>query len=145
MRESDRGLRWFRGAGVAFHGMPDIVNDSSSKRPVWVMPAGGGGWVDEDLTGLPEAASNLLAVPHVRLRVQKLLNHPAHEHHLFVWLGDGGFPDNVWIAMAGHPRSAPSAPPQTPPGLTHLWLKTDYGSSLIGWSAAGWTIAEVTA
>ena len=75
--------------------------------------------------------------------MEKLLNHPADERHLFVWPGFGGFPNSVWIAMAGTPRSVPTAPPLTPPGLTHLWLKTDSGSSLIGWSAAGWTIARV--
>ncbi len=132
-------LRWLlEHPDVDLWGMPEVPN-VDGQRDVWVLPAGGGGVVDESPADLPAAVEDLLAVDVVARHLPKLLSHPADEHHLFVIIGHGGLPEPQYMAMMTAVASIPPTIPNVPDGLTHLWLTTGYGPSLLCCTPSGWT------
>lgn len=90
---------------------------------VFVLPAPGGGWVDEDLRGLGDALRDLLALPNTAAHVDKLRLAAGHaERHLFVVVHEDGLPEPVMLGMFGKVDHVASAAPELPEGLTHLWI-----------------------
>jgi hypothetical protein len=127
--------------GVRFHG---TVGSHCVSGRITVLPGPMGGGVDETLTHLPARITELLAVPHVAAHVQKLLNHPTTERHLFVVLGLGAIPFPQYYPLCSSVENLPQSAPAVPGGITHLWFSTGYGPSLVGWSVAnGWTVFNV--
>jgi hypothetical protein len=144
MIRSDQDLLWLHEADTDLFGHPSVPSEPGQRHhPVYVLPAGGGGAVDSKLEGLAAAVTDLLQVPHIRARLSKLLRAPTDEHHLMIWLRDGGIPISQYLAMVAPPEALPRISPIAPEGLSHLWLSTGYGTSLFSWSADGWAQHDV--
>lgn len=62
------------------------------------------------------------------------------ERHLFVGIAEGGLPPELYQRLSAPMGELPTAPPEVPDGLTHLWLSTEWrGSPLLGWRRGqGW-------
>lgn len=113
--------------------------DSAGSAAVDLVPGALGGGVDEHLTGLPNAMSNLLEVPHVAEHVAKTMRNGADEAHLFIVIGPGGLPFAQYYTLCTAPETLRAVDPLIPDGLTNLWLSTGRSQSLIEWSIrAGW-------
>jgi hypothetical protein len=101
---------------------------------------------DPVLDGLPDAVSHLLLEGPVARRAAKVATAPGvDERHLFVGLGEGGLPDDLYHRLAAPLGDLELGDPDVPDGLTHLWLATGVpGSRLLGWDrATGWHVHPV--
>jgi hypothetical protein len=107
--------------------------------PVWVLPGVIGAFVDEQLAALPAAVEELLQVDHIARHLPKLLAHTADEHHLFVILKGGAVPESLYMVLARGVEALPPTVPALPEGLSHLWLSTGYGPSLLCCTPTGWS------
>jgi hypothetical protein len=145
LQEADPTLRWLEEREVSMWGYPVPGADTQKRRPVYVMPDGDGGIVDEELSGLEPAVADMLREPTVARRVAKVSNADVHEHHLFVRVDMTGFPFSVTAALTGHPVRLPPNSKLTLPGkLTHLWLALQFAGTLLGWtSERGWQSHDV--
>jgi hypothetical protein len=122
--------------GVRFHGSPQ---EHTVDPPLYVLPGAMAGGVDEELVHLPEVVTELLAGNHIADHVAKLLRQPADEHHLFIRVDAGGLPFPQYYPLTGVPNGVPATDPNAPEGLSHLWLATGYGPTLLGWDRGhGW-------
>lgn len=145
LQEADPALRWLEGSGVSMWGHPVPEADAEKRRPVYVMPDGDGGIVDEELSGLDQAVADMLREPSVARRVVKVGKADADEHHLFVRVDMTGLPFSVTAALTGHPIRLPPISKLTLPGrLTHLWLALRFAGALLGWTPErGWQPHDV--
>jgi len=135
----DPDLRWLIDhPEVTMLGMPGQPG-SAGPGPVWVHADGAAGFVDEQLVDLPAAVDELLRVPVIARHVRKLLAHGADEHHLFVFVGVGGLPASQYLPLLREVQVLPPTVPSLPAGLSHLWLTTGYGPSLLCCTPAGWS------
>jgi hypothetical protein len=139
VQAGDPDLRWLIDhPEVSIVGTADLA-DPDNPGPVYVMPDLEGGFIDEAIDGLNAAVEDLLAVPHIAGHIPKLLAHQADEHHLFVITEAGSLPGSLWITLMAEVTAPPPAPPRLPDGLTHLWVTTGYGPSLLCATPDGWT------
>ena len=115
------------------------THGTTTPGPVWVLPEFFGGFLDEQLVGLPAAVEDLLQVDHIARHVPKLLAHPADEHHLFVNIKHGGLPESQYMVLVREVHVLPPTVPSLPDGLSHLWLSTGYGPSLLYCTPSGWS------
>lgn len=146
VREADPALRWLETTSVSMFGMPDVsAVEGDRTRPVYVMPKGDGGVIDENMVGLDQAVVDLLAVPAVARRVAKVSRADADERHLFVSVDSTGLPFPVASALMGRPERLPPTSTITLPGrLTHVWLAPRYLHVLLGWTTLrGWQTHDV--
>lgn len=130
-------LRWLSQSSVAMFGHPDLPT-AEKYRNVSVMPEGGGGGVDEELSGLLAALSGLFDGDHLRRKFDKLARHQADERHLFLGIDMDGVPFSVLDGLA-FGSSLPTDPPPLPDPITHLWIAPRIGRRVLYWSPAGWT------
>jgi hypothetical protein len=136
-RTTDGDLMWLSAHDVTLRGMR---LHGKVPGPVLVLPQSFGGFVDEQLVSLASAVEELLEVDVVARHVAKLSAHEADEHHLFILVGQGGLPESVYIPLVSEPQALPPSVPELPAGLSHLWLSTGYGRSLLCCSASdGWS------
>lgn len=146
VRYSDLALRWLETSTVSLFGHPDVpASDGDRERPLYVMPEGGGGAVDEELAGLDRAMVDLLAESTVARRVAKVSEVDADERHLFLSVDTSGLPFPVAAALFGRPERLPTTSTLVLPGrLTHLWLAPRYLNELLGWTTSdGWQSHDV--
>jgi hypothetical protein len=139
MQDTDEDLRW-----LIEH--PDVTmsrmrTSRSSTGPglVWVHADAVWAFPDEQLVGLPAAIEELLEVEVIARHVEKLLAHDADERHLFVFIGLGGLPAAQYFPLTAEVQVLPRRVPSLPAGLSHLWLKTEYGPSLVCCTPGGWS------
>ncbi|WP_156251958.1 hypothetical protein [Pseudactinotalea terrae] len=140
-REPDaRWLAWETDSSLIGHPSVPAIRADGERSKMMITPAGSGGVLDESLQGLPAAVEQLLEVPHISRRLAKVLTFDADEHHLAVALRQGAIPDPLYMVMMFEPKGLPDRDPTVPDGISHLWLLTGSGVSLIGWAAgSGWT------
>lgn len=146
VRYADPDLRWLETSTVSMSGHPSVpAADGDRRRPVYVLPEGGGGVIDEDLVGLDQAVADLLAVPSVTRRVAKVGGAVTDERHLFVSVDTSGLPFPIAGALMGRPARLPSTTELVlPRRLTHLWLAPRYLHVLLGWTVSdGWRAHDV--
>ena len=136
LQRADLDLRWLGENDVTMRGTPI---DGRQPSDVAVLPQSFGGFVDEQLAGLPAAVEDLLQVEMVARRVAKLVAHKADEHHLFVLIREGGLPGPQYMALVADADALPAFSPSMPIGLSHLWLSTGYGPRLLCCSPGGWS------
>lgn len=146
VRYADLDACWLETSTVPLFGSPDVpAVEGERRRPVYVMPDGNGGVIDEDLAGLDRAVADLLAVPTVARRVAKVSKAETDERHLFVAVDTSGLPFSVASALMGRPERLPTTSAMVLPGrLTHLWLAPRYLHVLLGWTVnGGWQSHDV--
>jgi hypothetical protein len=120
----DPDIAWLMTSSVELFGHPSVPKmDGERERPLYVMPAGGGGIVDETLQGFADAMNGVLAHPNVVRHAEKVVRHGADEAHLFIAItpDDEGDRFGVWYALMWRDVMPPAAP-ALPCGVTHLWL-----------------------
>ncbi len=130
-------LEWLSKSSVEMFGHPDLPTDEKC-RAVSVMTKGVGGGVDEELSGLLVALSDLFDGDHLRRKFSKLARHQADERHLFLGIDIDGVPFSVLDGLA-FGSSLPPDPPPLPDPITHLWIAPRPGRRVLYWSPAGWT------
>jgi hypothetical protein len=134
-------------AGAASrHGLVLLGRDRLSHPRRRSRPVVPGHPPDRALSTLPDAVSDLLVEPHVARRVAKVARAGrVDERHLFVAVAAGGLPHALYQRLGAPLGPLPTAPPQVPEGLTHVWLTTEWpGSPLIGWGPEhGWSAYQV--
>lgn len=143
---ADPDLRWLGTSTVSMFGMPEVpAVDGDRRRPVYITPRGDGGVIDGNLVGLDQAVADLLAVPTVARRADKVSKADTDERHLFVSLDTSGLPFPVAAALMGRPERLPLTSTLTLPGrLSHLWLAPRYLHVLLAWTARdGWQDHDV--
>jgi hypothetical protein len=116
------------------------------RRPWWTV-TGHPVPTTTSLGGLPPAVTALLRVPTVARRAAKAAAAPgADERHLVIQIGRGGLPERLYTALTVPGTPPPTADPDVPDGLTHLWLTTGWGGSpLLCWErGGGWRVHEVS-
>jgi hypothetical protein len=139
MRDIDADLRWLiNHPDVTMRRMQALPHSARLAR-VWVHAASTWAFPDEQLVGLQAAIEELLEVDVIARHVEKLLAHDADEHHLFVIIGLGGLPAAQYFPLTADVQVLPPTVPSLPAGLSHLWLKTEYGPSLLCCTPAGWS------
>lgn len=144
--QADPVLRWLQDSTVSIYGHPDLpAVDGDLHRPVYIMPQGDGGTIDHGLIGLDKAVTEMLAVPTVAKRINKVSNAETDERHLFVRVDTSGLPFQISSALMGRPERLPSTSTLTaPPSLSHLWLAPLFTHVLLGWTTtAGWRAHDV--
>lgn len=135
-RNADPDVRW-------------LVSESSStmlgnpRVPagayVRVMPEGGGGAVDLQLTGLAAALCEAFGQQHIRRHFEKLELADTDERHLFIPLHYTALPDGVSLGLMFDNVELPPDSPPVPERLTHLWLVPQFSRRVLLWSRnAGW-------
>ena len=133
--------------GLVLLGRDRLVRPSPARRPhLSSPPEEPAPHVDPELTGLPDAVSDLLVEPHVARRAAKVAGAGrVDERHLFVGIAEGGLPPALYQRLSAPLGLLPMEPPEVPDGLSHLWLTTEWpGSPLIGWRRRqGWTAYQV--
>lgn len=68
----------------------------------------------------------------------KLLRVEADERHLFLVVGQDGLSDAAYLELA-MPERPPWTDPETPERLTHLWVTSGFGHSVLCWErGVGW-------
>lgn len=146
LKRENPALRWLTSSTVSMHGDPDLpAVDGDRRRPVWVMPEAEGGSVDYNLVGIDQAVADLLAVPTVARRIDKVSKADTDEHHLFVHVHDSGFPPPITLGLWGHPGQLPSTSVLLlPKPLSHLWIAPSLTNVLLGWTSdGGWQAHDV--
>jgi hypothetical protein len=144
----DPELRWLaEESRSVLRGTPDAFPlDGRPATGVLVSPRARAAFVDSGLSGLPRAATELLAVPHVARRAAKVAAaRKVDERHLFVGIGEGGLPDSLYVPLTGPLEGLPTEDPDVEEPLSHLWITTaTSGSPLLLWDRArGWTAHDV--
>jgi hypothetical protein len=135
-QQTDADLVWLADHDVTMRGTKTQGRDPG---PVMVLPQSFGGFVDEQLEGLPGAVEELLQGEVAARRVAKLVAHEADEHHLFVFIREGGLPISRYLPLMTEVQTLPRTVPSLPTGLSHLWLYTGYGPSLLCCTPNGWS------
>jgi hypothetical protein len=118
---------------------PRITSESMTKPGAHVVPASGGGWIDETLSSFTEAlADAFLENRHVAPHFEKLERANADERHLFIPLHDSALPFSVGSELI-FSDTLPPDPPRVPRLITHLWVAPAFGKRVLLWSRSeGW-------
>lgn len=116
-------------------GNPDIP---AKNRGAMVVPASGGGFIDESMSGFAAELGNAFNCPHIASHFQKLAAAVADERHLFIALHDSALPFSITSGLALG-ETLPSEPAPVPDYVTHLWLAPAFSRRVLLWSQSeGW-------
>ena len=128
-------ILWCLENDVRLHGFETA---STAPGTVWVIPnGGGGGAVDDELTGLVTWLHEEFDREPFRRSVAKLEATGRTERHLFVRLHDSGLPPELVVSMTF--ERIPVEPLDPPGGLTGLWLASQRKLPILWWDTRlGW-------
>lgn len=133
---ADPDLRWLvQSSKSSMWGAPDTPAEG---RGAMVVPAAGGGSVDESLSGFATALGKAFQTRHIEPHFRKLAEADADERHLFVALHDSVLPFSLTSGLTFGKMLPPESPP-VPDFITHLWLAPAYSRRILLWSSTkGW-------
>ncbi|BCP15679.1 hypothetical protein [Mycobacterium paraintracellulare] len=133
-RSTDPDVQWLvHESSSVMTGYPNI-----DKRWAMVTPVGGGGVVDESLSGFAAALATAFTNPNIVSHFDKLANAEADERHLYIPLHDSGLPFPIFTELV-FADTLPPDPPTLPEHVTCLWLAPAASRRVLVWSrAAGW-------
>lgn len=140
LRDPPRWLQWFIDQGIGLAGFPEsgrggAVDVMPDLRDGGAVPTGATavvGWVDV----------TLLADDRITRRLDKLLDHAADEHHLFVRTDPSAMKFPELYALT-HADDVPECDPAVPDGLDGLWLAGRWNAPLVWRRGVGWLRADV--
>jgi hypothetical protein len=137
-------LQWLADQSLSvMTGYPEQLARDMTNPHVMVVPLGGGGAVDESLSGFADALRDAFKRPHIVKHFEKLANADADERHLFIPLHDSALPFGIASELVFEDTLPPEAPPVpdsvTHLCVTHLWLAPAGSRRVLLWSRAeGW-------
>ncbi len=104
-----------------------------------VVPASGGGFIDESMSGFAaELGAAFAKSPHIQSHFEKLARADADERHLFIALHDSALPFSITSGLA-FGKALPPEPPPVPDYISHLWLAPAFSRRVLLWSREeGW-------
>jgi hypothetical protein len=133
---ADPELRWLVHSKSTMLGHPDI---SAENRGAMVVPASGGGFIDESMSGFAVELGKAFKSPHIASHFRKLADASADERHLFIALHDSALPFSIASALMFETEALPPEPPPVPDYITHVWLAPAFSRRVLLWSQSeGW-------
>ncbi|MBN9792524.1 hypothetical protein DMP17_28610 [Pseudonocardia sp. TMWB2A] len=138
----DADARWLvEESSVSLRGHPGVPAVEGSKiRAAMVTPEGGGGVVDDSLSGLNDVLHEAFTADHLIRRVSKLRRTPADERHLFLIVHQSDLRFDVTSALM-FGQEVPPGRAWTPEGISHLWLAPAFSKRVLLGSPTGWSQA----
>lgn len=136
---ADPDLQWLVRSKSIMVGHPDHLASTMRNPHAMVVPASGGGFIDESLSGFAaELRAAFAKSAHISSHFDKLATADADERHLFIALHDSALPFSIGSElMLG--ETLPSEPPPVPHYITHLWLAPAFSRRVLLWSRPeGW-------
>lgn len=132
---ADPELQWLVQSSSTMWGNPDIP---AQGRGAMVVPAAGGGFVDETLAGFAAELGKAFESRHIASHFHKLAEADTEERHLFIALHDSALPFNITSGLT-FGETLPCASPPVPDFITHLWLAPAFSRRVLLWSRTkGW-------
>lgn len=124
-------------------GHPQQLAAAMTNPHVMVVPAGGGGAIDDSLLSFEaELQTAFSGAPHIASHFAKLSREAADERHLFIPLHDTALPFALAYELA-FGRQLPTAPPPVPADISHLWLAPAFTGRVLLWSRPqGWRLHQ---
>ncbi|WP_131536076.1 hypothetical protein [Mycolicibacterium aromaticivorans] len=120
-------------------GYPDVRVKEMKNPGAMVVPVGGGGAVDEQLSGFADALSEAFEQAHIKTHFDKLAKcADVDERHLFIPLHSSALPFAISSELVFE-ETLPPDPPLIPDHVSHLWLAPEGSRRVLLWSRdAGW-------
>ncbi|GAB7070393.1 hypothetical protein H7J06_11605 [Mycobacterium hodleri] len=120
-------------------GYPDIRVKDMTNPGAMVVPAAGGGAVDETLSGFADALGEAFDDDNIKRHFEKLARAvDVDERHLFIPMHSSALPFSVFSELVFE-ETLPPDPPPLPDHVTHLWLAPEASRRVLLWSRdAGW-------
>jgi hypothetical protein len=136
---ADPDLQWLvQTSSCNMIGHPELLAKNMPSPGANVVPASGGGVVDESLSGFAAHLGAAFQAPHIPDHFAKLARAQADERHLFIPLHDSALPFSISSELMFGKALPPDAPP-VPAHVTHLWLAPAFSRRVLLWSQpAGW-------
>lgn len=134
--DTGKDVRWLvQESSCSMTGHPN-----SPEPVVMVVPKGGGGAVDTDLTGLADALSEAFTEqPHIAPHFEKLARASADERHLFIPVHYTGVNASTSLGLMFDNDALPPDAPPVPDFIDGLWLAPQFSRRVLLWTRdAGW-------
>jgi hypothetical protein len=136
---ADEDLKW-----IAWESKSAMAGYPSKSPPqvVWLNPIVSAiyGSEGEEITA---GVAQGLRVEPAKGHLEKLLRDPHDERHLYLNVGVTGLGTSAAFALM-NPSTLPSADPDMPQGVDHLWLDSGWGPTATVWSRGqGWRNVSV--
>ena len=135
---ASEALRWASVTSVRFDPLhPKQGRPHPSPPTVRLWRSGFAVW-DALSDPIGEAIRDALLTEHVQGKLAKLLATSADERHLFLVVASGGLTEAAQFELH-MPERLPTTDVAAPDGLTHIWVTSGWGETILVWrSLGGW-------
>jgi hypothetical protein len=135
---ADADLQWLVQSKSTMVGYPDQLAKDMRNPAAMVVPASGGGWIDESLSGFASELRKAFKSPHIEPHFEKLAKAATDERHLFIALHDSALPFSIASELM-FGKTLPAESPPVPDYITHVWLAPAFSRRVLLWSRSeGW-------